>query len=146
MTQTWEPGQDGVIVFPSGRRIRGRGLTHPLPAGPVPDYGLYLLGIRPPPVAWESRWLPWRDLWLPTDKLEALDAFREAWNRAATERVEVACWRGRGRTGTALACIAILDGLPPEQAVAFVRHHYRRRTVETPWQHSYIARFRTDSH
>ncbi|MFJ8013916.1 hypothetical protein [Streptomyces sp. NPDC096339] len=47
--------------------------------------------------------------------------------------------RGRGLryplpSGTALACMAVLDGVPPEQAVAFVRQHYHPRAVETPWQ------------
>ena len=67
----------------------------------------------------------------------------EAWHRAALERVEVACSGGRGRTGTALACIAALDGLPPGEAVAFIRNHYDPRAVETPWQRRYVHRFRT---
>jgi hypothetical protein len=33
--------------------------------------------------------------------------------------VEIACGGGRGRTGTALACLAVLDGVPAEQAVAY---------------------------
>lgn len=129
------------MVLPSGRRIRGRGLHDPLPAGPLPEFGLYLLGTRPPDVEWASRWVPWPDLRLPADEPDALDALREAWRRAETERVEVACWRGIGRTGTALACIAILDGVPPKEAVSFVRRQYRRRTVETPWQRRFVARF-----
>ena len=84
----------------------------------------------------------WRDLHVPADDVDALDAFQEAWRRAETERVEVACWGGRGRTGTALACIAILDGVPAAEAVAFVRQNYRRSAVETPWQRRYVARFR----
>ena len=55
----------------------------------------------------------------------------EALERAATERVELACGGGRGRTGTALACLAVLDGVPAEEAVAWVRRHYDRRAVET---------------
>ena len=65
----------------------------------------------------------------------------EAWERAAGERVEVACGGGRGRTGTALACLAVLDGVPPEEAVAYVRAHYDRHAVETPWQRRYVRRF-----
>jgi len=34
---------------------------------------------------------------------------------------------GRGRTGTALACIAILDGVPARQAARYVREHYPPR-------------------
>lgn len=141
MKQTWESSQDGILVLPSGRCIRGRALSEPLPTGPHPEFGLYLLGKPPLPVEWESRWVRWPDLRLPADERDALDALTEAWRRAEAERVEIACWRGRGRTGTALACIAVLDGVPPEQAVSFVRKHYRRRTVETPRQRRFVARF-----
>lgn len=67
--------------------------------------------------------------------------FREAWERAARERVEIACGGGRGRTGTALACLAVLDGVPAEDAVDFVRRNYDRHAVETPWQRRYVRRF-----
>jgi protein-tyrosine phosphatase len=63
--------------------------------------------------------------------------------RAETDRVEVACGGGRGRTGTALACMAVLDGVAAQQAVAFVRELYDARAVETPWQRQYVARFLT---
>lgn len=66
---------------------------------------------------------------------------REAWERAATERVEIACGGGYGRTGTALACPAVLDGLRGAEAVAYVREYYARRAVETPWQRRYAAHF-----
>jgi protein-tyrosine phosphatase len=65
----------------------------------------------------------------------------EAWAAALTERVEIACRGGRGRTGTALACLAVIDGVPAGQAVAFVRQHYDPHAVETPWQRRYVARF-----
>ena len=70
-----------------------------------------------------------------------LSALTEAWQRATTERVEIACAGGRGRTGTALACLAILDGVPGAAAVAFVREHYDRHAVETPGQRRYVARW-----
>jgi len=70
-----------------------------------------------------------------------LPALTEAWQRAATERVEIACAGGRGRTGTALACLAILDGVPSAAAVAFVREHYDRHAVETPAQRRYVGRW-----
>ena len=141
MTQTWDPGQSGVLELPSGRLIRGRGLLLPFPAGPRLEFGLYLLGRRPAPVPWDSRWVRWRDFRLPVDDEDTLDALTEAWRRAEPERVEVACWGGRGRTGTALACRAVLDGVPPAEAVAYVRARYRRGAVETPWQRMYVARF-----
>lgn len=141
MTGTWEPTAAGVLALPSGRLVRGRGLGYPLPAGPVPDFALYLQGKEPPPVAWEARWLHWPDFRLPTDRDATRDALREAWVRAGSERVEIACTGGRGRTGTALACLAVLDGVPNAEAVAYVREHYDAHAVETPWQRRFVARF-----
>ncbi|WP_406445590.1 protein phosphatase [Streptomyces sp. NBC_01613] len=138
----WHPTDPGVLRLPSGRLVRGRGLRHPLPPGaPTPSYALYLLGRQPPPVAWEFRWVRWPDFRLPADRADARVALTEAWERAARERVEIACGGGRGRTGTALACLAVLDGVPAEEAVAYVRAHYDRRAVETPWQRRYVRGF-----
>lgn len=142
MVGQWDPAGPGVLRLPSGRLVRGRGLRSPVPAEPEPAFGIYLLGHEPPAVRWPSRWLRWPDFWLPADQAQARDVLHEAWERAATERVEVACGGGRGRTGTALACLAVIDGVPAGQAVAFVRQHYHRRAVETPWQRRYVARFR----
>ena len=139
---TWDPAAPGVLRLPSGRLIRGRALNRPLPSGPPPDFGLYLLGEPPPKVRWHARWVRWRDFWLPRNRDDASDALREAWRRAESERVEVACKGGRGRTGTALACLAVLDGVPARDAVAFVRRHYDPRAVETPWQRRFVPRFR----
>jgi protein-tyrosine phosphatase len=83
----------------------------------------------------------WRDFSLPADPAQLRAALAEAWERAALERVEVACRGGTGRTGTALACLAVLDGVPPGEAVAFVRGGYRPRAVETRAQATFVARF-----
>jgi protein-tyrosine phosphatase len=131
-----------MVELPSGRRVRGRGLRKPPPSGVRPDFGVYLLGEAPAPVTWESAWVPWPDFRLPRDPAAARAALAEAWRRAETQRVEVACGGGRGRTGTALACLAVLDGVPPGEAVAWVRAHYDRRAVETPWQARFVRRFR----
>ncbi|SMF01971.1 protein phosphatase [Streptomyces sp. Amel2xC10] len=138
----WDPEVGGVLRLPSGRSVRGRGVRRGMePDGPPPTYGVYLLGAAPPEVAWEARWVRWPDFWLPADRDDARAALEEAWRRAAGERVEVACGGGRGRTGTALACLAVLDGVPAAEAVAFVRRHYDRHAVETPWQRRYVRRF-----
>jgi protein-tyrosine phosphatase len=84
----------------------------------------------------------WPDFRLPQDRRDARAAFVEAWERAARERVEIACAGGRGRTGTALACLSVLDGVPPREAVDYVRANYHQRAVETPWQRRYVSRFR----
>jgi hypothetical protein len=141
MTEPWDPGGPGVLRLPSGRLVRGRGLRRPEPAGPAPTFALYLLGRRPPPVSWESRWLRWPDFGLPADHGELAAALTEAWRRAAADRVEIGCAGGHGRTGTALACLAILDGLPSSRAMAFVRQHYDRHAVETRKQANYVSCF-----
>lgn len=141
MNDPWDPAAVGVLRLPSGRLVRGRGLRRPLPPGPAPTFAVYLLGQRPPPVTWESRWLRWPDFWLPGDPSAVRAALVAAWERATTDRVEIACAGGRGRTGTALACLAVLDGVPARQAVAFVRQHYHPGAVETPWQRRYVTRF-----
>jgi protein-tyrosine phosphatase len=137
----WDPAAPGVLRLPSGRLVRGRGLMRAPPDGPPPTFAVYLLGQQPPAVPWEARWLRWPDFRLPADRDEAVSVLTEAWRRTATDRVEVACAGGRGRTGTALACLAILDGVPGDQAVAFVRQHYDPRAVETRKQARYVARF-----
>jgi hypothetical protein len=141
MTERWQPTDAGVLRLPSGRLVRGRALRAPLPAGPAPTYGVYLLGTRPADLPWDMRWLRWPDFRLPTDRGAALSVLTEAWTRTDTDRVEIACGGGRGRTGTALACLAVLDGVPADAAVSFVRAHYDRRAVETPWQRRYVRRF-----
>ncbi len=139
--ETWDPAAPGVLKLPSGRLVRGRGLYKPLPAGRTPDFAVYLLGSPPPEVAWESRWLRWPDFRLPADHRQALTLLTEAWSRSAAERVELACQGGRGRTGTALSCIAVLDGVPAAEAVGYVRAHYLPEAVETPWQRRYVRRW-----
>jgi hypothetical protein len=141
VVELWGPDDVGVLRLPSGRLVRGRGLRLPLPAGPRPTFAVYLLGDPPPATDWPNRWLRWPDFRLPSDPALARSVLYEAWERAATERVEIACGGGRGRTGTALACLAVIDGVPAGEAVSFVRRHYHRRAVETPWQRRYVARF-----
>lgn len=141
MNQPWNPEAPGVLRLPSGRVVRGRGLGYPLPQGPVPVFGLYLLDHEPPTFTWSGRWVHWPDFGLPADDADALAALREALERADWERVELACLGGRGRTGTALSCLAVLDGVPASEAVAYVREHYSSHAVETPEQEAYVRAF-----
>nr|WP_137991840.1 protein-tyrosine phosphatase family protein [Streptomyces vilmorinianum] len=141
MSDLWKATDPGVLCLPSGRLVRGRGLRRPLPPGPTPHYALYLLGARPPEVPWDARWLRWPDFRLPSSPAQARSLLGEAWARAADGRVEIACGGGVGRTGTALACLAVLDGVPADRAVEFVRRNYHPRAVETPWQKRYVRRF-----
>ena len=129
----WADGP-GVVELPDGRRIRGRGLRGPPPEGQEPEFGVYLLGRDPGPFAWEHRWVRWPDFGTPASDSDAFSALREAYERSVTERVEIACGGGVGRTGTALTAIALLAGVPRTEAVDWVRRRYNRRAAETPWQ------------
>ncbi|MEU4196543.1 protein-tyrosine phosphatase family protein [Kribbella sp. NPDC026611] len=137
----WSRDTPGVMELPSGRLVRGRGLRNGPAAAPFPTYGVYLLGQEPPDVPWETRWVRWPDFRLPTDVVAARAAFLDALERAGDGRVEFACSGGRGRTGTALACLAVLDGLPAADAVDYVRRHYDKHAVETPWQKRFVRHF-----
>lgn len=135
---TWETG-DGVVAFPDGRRVRGRGLLAPLPNGLDPQFGFYLLGRAPRIDRWPHRWVLWQDFSLPTSTADAVAAIHEAYERAAIERVEIACDGGMGRTGTALAVLATISGIPANDAVDWVRKHYHPQAVETPHQRRWIS-------
>jgi hypothetical protein len=141
MGEPWAASGPGVIALPSGRLIRGIGLRGPDLPGPDPEFGLYLLRSEPRGVPWEYRWVNWPDYQLPADQDTTREAFAEAWQRSAAERVEVGCMGGLGRTGTALACIAVLDGVPPGAAVEYVRRHYLPQAVETADQEGFVAGF-----
>lgn len=131
----------GSIALPDGTQVRGRGRREPLPEGPLPEFGLYLgrSSWRPD---WSARWIDWPDFRLPSDREQAAEAIVEAYRRARDgERVEVACSGGVGRTGTVLACMAVLAGHPVDDAVGWVRRNYRRRAVETPGQRRWVRWF-----
>ena len=135
----WADGPD-IVEFPGGRRIRGRGLRRPLPDGLEPEFGVYLLARDPGPFEWDHRWVRWPDFRTPTSTDDAIAALAEAYRRSASERVELACGGGVGRTGTALAAIAVLAGVPRAEAVAWVRRRYNGRAVETPWQRRWVLK------
>lgn len=142
-----------AVALPDGTLVRGRGRREPFPAGPLPEFGLYLghppgrrrlLPRRGPEWRpdWPATWLHWPDFRTPRDPAEAAAQIVEAHRRARSgERVEVACTGGTGRTGTVIACMAVLAGHPAEDAVAWTRGHYRPRAVETPGQRRFIAWF-----
>ncbi len=138
----WTDGPD-IVSFPDGRRVRGRSLRRALPDGQQPELGVYLTARDPGPFEWNHRWVPWPDFWLPASTADALSALRETYDRSATARVEIACAGGVGRTGTALAACAVFAGIPPGEAVAWVRERYHPHSAETPWQRRWVRRSAT---
>ncbi|MFI9815732.1 protein-tyrosine phosphatase family protein [Saccharothrix variisporea] len=130
----------GAIQLPDGAWIRGRGLRQPAPDD-TPAFGLYL-GTSRREMPWPHEWVDWPDFRLPRSPERAVEQIRALHARAlAGEDVEVACGGGVGRTGTVVACLAVLAGVPAGEAVAWTRAHYRKRAVETPWQKRWVTRF-----
>jgi hypothetical protein len=131
-----------LVVLPDGTGVTAASFD---PAAPyaragVPDYGLYLDRRWQPP--WDHGHVDWPDFGVPADAAAMTGALRAVLERArAGQRVEVGCLGGHGRTGTALACLAVLAGHPAPDAVAWVRSGYCAKAVETPGQEAFIAAF-----
>ena len=137
---TWTEDSRYVLRLPDGAVVRGRGLRYGLPSGPTPDFGVYLLATPPEDLEWPFRWIDCPDFRCPRYTAAALDALTEAHGRSHGERVEVACGGGVGRTGLALATLAVMAGVAPREAVGWVRRRYHPRAVETPWQRRWVRR------
>ena len=94
---------------------------------------------------WPHDHLDWPDFGVPADKQALRDALRAVLARARRgESVEVGCLGGHGRTGTALACLAVLTGTPSADAVAWVRANYCAKAVETVEQEALVSAFEVD--
>jgi len=90
--------------------------------------------------------IDWPDFGVPRDRDAAAAQIRAAFARArAGARVEVGCAGGLGRTGTVLACMAVLAGVPVPEAVQWVRQSYDARAVETDDQEEWIAWFAAEA-
>lgn len=135
----------GATALPDGTLVRGRGRKQPLPDGPAPEFALLLGTARDQQrwlYDWHVEWVDWPDFRVPRDDDRAAASIRAAYERARSgERVEIACTGGTGRTGTVVACMAILAGCPTVDAVKWTRAHYRPHAVETPGQKRWIRWF-----
>lgn len=136
-----------VVPLPDGTKVTASSFDpiDPYARDRRPDFGLYLDQRWQPP--WAHGHLDWVDFGVPDDPAPVVTALRSVLGRArAGEQVEVGCLGGHGRTGTALACLAILTGHPPADAVAWVRATYCPKAVETADQEAFVATFAPDNH
>ena len=125
------------VVFPDGTAVEACGLRDRQEDAPDRDFGLYMDPRWAP--TWPSELIECEDFGLPADPARASAQIRSAFERARRgERVEVGCAGGLGRTGTVLACMARLAGVPAADAVEWVRANYDRRAVETPGQEAFV--------
>jgi ClpX C4-type zinc finger len=123
---------DGTVVW----AVSWHGAA-PYERDDTPDFGLYLDDRWSPP--WPHAHIDWPDFGVPADREAATAALADLLARArAGRRVEVGCLGGHGRTGTALALLAVLADAPPAGAVAWVRSAYCAKAVETAEQAAYV--------
>jgi Protein-tyrosine phosphatase len=129
-----------VVVFPDGSRVRASSISERRVDDPDRTFGLYA------DPHWEPTWpadvISWRDFGLPEDPEVAARQIATAFDRARRgELIEVGCLGGCGRTGTVLACMAVLAGVPSWEAVTWVRTAYRPEAVETAEQEEWVLWF-----
>lgn len=132
-----------LVVLPDGTQVTAASFDPVAPYSRVrdPDYGLYLDPRWQPP--WDHCHIDWPDFGVPADTGAALEALKTILERARSgQNVEVGCLGGHGRTGTALACLAVLTGYPALDAIAWVRSSYCSKAVETPEQEAFINGWR----
>ena len=102
------------------------------------DFGVYLDERWQPP--WPHRHVTWPDFGTPYDRAELDASLAALLARArAGQRVEIGCLGGHGRTGTALACLAVMTGVAADDAVAWVRRVCCARAIETPDQEAFVV-------
>ena len=131
------PHRATEVVFPEGTRVLASAswIYRPEIAA---DVAMYL----------DETWAPygqvieWPDGGIPRNQEEARRLIHDAFDAAREgRRVEVGCVAGHGRTGTVLACMAVLAGVPGPDAVDWVRANYLPGAVETPEQERWVRWF-----
>lgn len=128
------------VRFPDGTVVRALALSERKAEDPDRGYGLYFDPKWRP--SWEADLVDWEDFGLPGDFDRAAEQIRQAFLRAKRgDRVEIGCIGGLGRTGTALACMAILAGVPADHAVPWVRFNYNAHAVENHAQAQWVHWF-----
>lgn len=128
------------VTFPDGTTVTACAITDRRVIDPDRDIGLYL------DPAWEPDWhaevIDWPDFGVPDDGPAAARQILTAFEAARSGlNLEIGCLGGRGRTGAALACMAILASVPADDAVSWVRTEYDSRAVETPGQEAWVVWF-----
>lgn len=105
-----------------------------------PDFGLYMDGMWTP--MGPAYLLGWQDFGLPYNWTLAAQLILDIYNKATLGKwVEVGCIGGHGRTGTVLACMAVLAGQSAKDAVKYVRTSYCKKAIETKEQEWWVSWF-----
>lgn len=129
------------LVFPSGVRVFPSSHFKRNYDDPIPDFAVYLDNIW---AAWSAAlYIPWKDHGLPEIPLNrAAEFIVDAYNLAELgQSVEIGCIGGHGRTGTVLACMAVLAGVPGKDAADWVWKNYCTKAIESAKQEWFILWF-----
>ena len=133
------------VRFPDGTVVRASSLPDRRADDEWREFGLYAdAGWKP---SWPHEMIAWEDFGVPHRFTEAVDQICGAFERARVgAHVEVGCLGGIGRTGTILACMAVLAGVPKGDAVKWVRVNYNPYAIERdregqPLQELWVASF-----
>ncbi len=128
------------VRFPDGTVVTASSLAERSESNPERDFGLYMDAAWRP--TWDARVIEWPDFGVPKDGVSAASAIAAAFKRAkGRERLEIGCVGGLGRTGTVLACMVVLAGVPVNDAVGWVRANYDRNAIERPNQEQWVRWF-----
>ena len=128
------------VVFPDRTKVNAVPLRERREDEAERDFGLYMDPRWEP--SWPAELIEWEDFGVPADRERAAGQIAAAFERArAGERVEIGCAGGLGRTGTVLACMATLAGVPSAEAVEWVREHYDSRAIENEEQEEFVRAF-----
>ena len=101
------------VVFPDGTRVIASSVLDGDERLSGRDFGLYLDPSWNP--TWPAEIIDWPDFELPRDGAHAAAQIYAAFSRAKDgQGVEIGCIGGLGRTGTVLACMAVLAGVDLE--------------------------------
>jgi hypothetical protein len=140
------PGRQ--VTFPDGTDVSAlyigdRYTADQLSSHPHPAFGLYLDKQWKP--TWDAKVIDWEDFTgAPPDKLSLFEAIFDTFSKARSGMwVEVGCECGCGRTGTVLACMAVLAGIPVFSAVTWVRTNYDECAVEGKEQEALVVDFKS---
>lgn len=153
--------EDGIAVFASAwfdRPDRNRYSAQPGFTGD-PDIGFYLdgacaqnsvlatPGFCPPYLSRKKPgssvlFHPWRDWGTPERPRDFRQALKWILGELKTGAVvDIGCMGGHGRTGSALACLLILQGLTANDAAKWVRTRYCSEAIESQAQMRFLTTF-----
>lgn len=93
-----------------------------------------------------DEYLGWPDLGVPDSSVTVICTLAKILQRARdSESVAIGYPGGHGRTGSALACIAVLTSCLPDEAMDWVRSHYRSWAIEILAQEVFALEFISQS-